>query len=116
MSASASAMSSLSAATEHQLSILNQKHLQLLKLQQQKQKLEQKLAESSSKASSVGTAAYSNPELYPPTPKNTPFFMTPPVTPPNEGYHNIYIGGGGMAGADIGKPTINKEKVRFTDF
>jgi len=99
-------MTSLSAATEHQLSILNQKHLQLLKLQQQKQKLEQKLAETSNKGVST---VYNNPELFPLTPKNTPFFMTPPVTPPNESYHNIYIGG--LGPADPGKPPTNKDKV-----
>ena len=106
LAASGNPLTSLSAATEHQLSLLNQKHLQLLKLQQQKQKLEQTLAETSNKGAS---SVYNNPELFPPTPKNTPFFMTPPVTPPNESYHNIYIGGIGPA--DPGKPPTNKDKV-----
>ena len=104
LAASGNTMTSFSAATEHQLSILNQKHLQLLKLQQQKQKLEQKLAETSNKGVS---SVYNNPELFPPTPKNTPFFMTPPVTPPNESYHYI----GGLGPADPGKPPTNKDKV-----
>lgn len=87
------AMTSLStamASAEQQLQQLQQKQLQLIKLQQQKQKLEQKLAETSkahSTASSLSHYAPYTSELFPPTPKNTPFFMTPPVTPPNESYH-----------------------------
>ena len=30
-------------------------------------------------------------DLLPPTPKNTPFFMTPPVTPPNEALHSAVM-------------------------
>ena len=55
------------------------KNLQLSKLDQQKHKLEQKLGESSIANSDL---------IPPPTPKNTPFFMTPPLTPPNESYIN----------------------------
>ena len=51
----------------------------------QKQKLEQKLQETS--ASATANSMPSNHlygEFLPATPKNTPFFMTPPLTPPNE--------------------------------
>jgi len=96
------------ASAEHQLQQLQQKQLQLIKLQQQKQKLEQKLAETSKggmtvtggagvgvSALATGSSHYTPyaSELFPPTPKNTPFFMTPTVTPPNEIYH-MHMGGG----------------------
>ena len=114
------------ASAEHQLHMLQQKQVQLLKLQQQKQKLEQKLAETSKTSTttvsggtgsvSVGTAnmggatsnfvPYSS-ELLPPTPKNTPFFMTPPVTPPNESYAHFYQNSAAVQ-MDLGKPPTGK--------
>ena len=92
------AMTSLStamASAEQQLQQLQQKQLQLIKLQQQKQTLEQKLAETSKSHSASSSLSHYVPyasELFPPTPKNTPFFMTPPVTPPNESYHMFVSG------------------------
>ena len=88
-SAAGAALASLSSAmasAEQQLVMLQHKQQQLLKLQQQKQKLEQKLAETSKSVVSASNAGYVpyNIELMPPTPKTTPLFMTPPVTPPNE--------------------------------
>ena len=92
----AGALASLSTAmvsAEQQLQQLQQKQLQLIKLQQQKQKLVQKLSETSKSVGSSSVTHYTpyTSELFPPTPKNTPFFMTPPVTPPNESYH-LYMG------------------------
>ena len=88
--AAGAALASLStamASAEQQLQMLQAKQQQLLKLQQKK--LEQKLAESS-KAASASVAPYSyNMELMPPTPKTTPLFMTPPVTPPNESLQQL---------------------------
>ena len=104
-------LSTAMASAEHQLQQVQQKQLQLFKLQQQKQKLEQKLAETSKNPSvpTIGSTfvPYTS-ELFPPTPKNTPFFMTPPVTPPNESYHNIYIG----ADNDPGKPPTGKSSAK----
>ena len=116
--AAGAALASLStamASAEQQLQMLQQKQQQLMKLQQQKQKLEQKLAESSSKIVSTGSAASTQPssgfssyssspymyssELLPPTPKTTPLFMTPPVTPPDEHQQNEH---------DPGKPPTGK--------
>ena len=80
-------------SAEHQLQILQLKQLKLLKLQQQKLKLEQKLAETSKNvAAAAASMSNTNPtysyssELCPPTPKTTPLFMTPPMTPPSEGF------------------------------
>lgn len=88
-------LSTAMASAEQQLQQLQQKQMQLYKLQQQKQKLVQKLAETSKSVSAASSMAHYAPygsELFPPTPKNTPFFMTPPVTPPNESYH-VFVGG-----------------------
>ena len=76
---------------------LMHKNLQLAKLQHQKIKLEQKLGADST--------SNSIPELIPPpTPKNTPFFITPPLTPPNESLIN-------NENADPGKPPKAPNKV-----
>lgn len=104
-----STLSSAMVSAEQQLVQLQQKQLQLIKLQQQKQKLEQKLAETTKNVASgaaVGLPSHYmsyGSELFPPTPKNTPFFMTPPVTPPNESYHGMFMGGmGGTSGLAFG--------------
>ncbi|XP_076848185.1 LOW QUALITY PROTEIN: dual E2 ubiquitin-conjugating enzyme/E3 ubiquitin-protein ligase BIRC6 [Brachyhypopomus gauderio] len=104
-SAAQVALQSLSHAmvsAEQQLQVLQEKQQQLLKLQQQKAKLEAKLHQTTSAAaqatSSVGPMHNSVPpnpagapgffihpsDVIPPTPKTTPLFMTPPLTPPNE--------------------------------
>uniref|UniRef100_A0A8D0H8S2 Dual E2 ubiquitin-conjugating enzyme/E3 ubiquitin-protein ligase BIRC6 n=2 Tax=Sphenodon punctatus TaxID=8508 RepID=A0A8D0H8S2_SPHPU len=104
-SAAQVALQSLShamASAEQQLQVLQEKQQQLLKLQQQKAKLEAKLHQTTAAAavaaSSVGpvhNSVPSNPvaapgffihpsDVIPPTPKTTPLFMTPPLTPPNE--------------------------------
>ncbi|XP_065488813.1 baculoviral IAP repeat-containing protein 6 isoform X6 [Caloenas nicobarica] len=104
-SAAQVALQSLShamASAEQQLQVLQEKQQQLLKLQQQKAKLEAKLhqttAAAAAAASAVGpvhNSVTSNPvaapgffihpsDVIPPTPKTTPLFMTPPLTPPNE--------------------------------
>lgn len=116
------AMTSLStamASAEQQLQQLQQKQLQLIKLQQQKQTLEQKLAETSKSHSAASSLSHYVPytsELFPPTPKNTPFFMTPPVTPPNESYH-VFVSGAAvdtMAGTSVvtEKPPIGPGKTK----
>jgi baculoviral IAP repeat-containing protein 6 len=97
-------LSTAMASAEQQLQQLQQKQMQLYKLQQQKQKLVQKLAETSKSVGAASSMAHYAPyasELFPPTPKNTPFFMTPPVTPPNESYH-VFVGG---APTSDGPPT-----------
>ncbi|XP_028323473.1 baculoviral IAP repeat-containing protein 6 isoform X3 [Gouania willdenowi] len=101
-SAAQVALQSLSHAmvsAEQQLQVLQEKQQQLLKLQQQKAKLEAKLHQTTSAAASgvgpihnsVPSNATSAPgffihpsDVIPPTPKTTPLFMTPPLTPPNE--------------------------------
>ncbi|XP_050990219.1 baculoviral IAP repeat-containing protein 6 isoform X2 [Labeo rohita] len=101
-SAAQVALQSLSHAmvsAEQQLQVLQEKQQQLLKLQQQKAKLEAKLHQTTSAAataaSGVVNSVPSNPssapgffihpsDVIPPTPKTTPLFMTPPLTPPNE--------------------------------
>uniref|UniRef100_A0A3B3YZP8 UBC core domain-containing protein n=1 Tax=Poecilia mexicana TaxID=48701 RepID=A0A3B3YZP8_9TELE len=103
-SAAQVALQSLSHAmvsAEQQLQVLQEKQQQLLKLQQQKAKLEAKLHQTTSAAaavaSGVGSMSNSVPsnssapgffihpsDVIPPTPKTTPLFMTPPLTPPNE--------------------------------
>uniref|UniRef100_A0AAX7TAX9 Dual E2 ubiquitin-conjugating enzyme/E3 ubiquitin-protein ligase BIRC6 n=1 Tax=Astatotilapia calliptera TaxID=8154 RepID=A0AAX7TAX9_ASTCA len=104
-SAAQVALQSLSHAmvsAEQQLQVLQEKQQQLLKLQQQKAKLEAKLHQTTSAAaaaaSGVGPIHNSVPsnsssapgffihpsDVIPPTPKTTPLFMTPPLTPPNE--------------------------------
>ncbi|XP_069036040.1 baculoviral IAP repeat-containing protein 6 isoform X3 [Lepisosteus oculatus] len=112
-SAAQVALQSLSHAmvsAEQQLQVLQEKQQQLLKLQQQqarhpsglpqKAKLEAKLHQTTSAAaaaaSAVGPIHNSVPpstapgffihpsDVIPPTPKTTPLFMTPPLTPPNE--------------------------------
>ena len=120
MSSNVGAMTSLStamASAEQQLQQLQQKQLQLIKLQQQKQKLEQKLAETSKSHSAASSLSHYVPytsELFPPTPKNTPFFMTPPVTPPNESYH-VFVGApvDAVAGTSVvtEKPPIGPGKT-----
>ena len=98
----ANALANLQKATasaEHQLGLLQQKQVQYTKLQQQKANLEQKLIETNS---GLSTFQPYNSELFPPTPKNTPFFMTPPLTPPNESYQNI------NHDPDPGKPPSGK--------
>jgi len=116
------AMTSLStamASAEQQLQQLQQKQLQLIKLQQQKQTLEQKLAETSKSHSAASSLSHYVPytsELFPPTPKNTPFFMTPPVTPPNESYH-VFVSSAAvdtMAGTSVvtEKPPIGPGKTK----
>ncbi|XP_035256804.1 baculoviral IAP repeat-containing protein 6 [Anguilla anguilla] len=103
-SAAQVALQSLSHAmvsAEQQLQVLQEKQQQLLKLQQQKAKLEAKLHQTTSAAAAVSAvgpihnSVPSNPssapgffihpsDVIPPTPKTTPLFMTPPLTPPNE--------------------------------
>ncbi|KAJ8250600.1 hypothetical protein COCON_G00225220 [Conger conger] len=104
-SAAQVALQSLSHAmvsAEQQLQVLQEKQQQLLKLQQQKAKLEAKLHQTTSAAAAAASAVGpihnsvpSNPstapgffihpsDVIPPTPKTTPLFMTPPLTPPNE--------------------------------
>uniref|UniRef100_A0A8B9PJH6 Dual E2 ubiquitin-conjugating enzyme/E3 ubiquitin-protein ligase BIRC6 n=1 Tax=Apteryx owenii TaxID=8824 RepID=A0A8B9PJH6_APTOW len=105
-SAAQVALQSLShamASAEQQLQVLQEKQQQLLKLQQQKAKLEAKLHQTTAAAAAAAAAAVgpvhnsvpSNPvaapgffihpsDVIPPTPKTTPLFMTPPLTPPNE--------------------------------
>ncbi|CAJ0938651.1 unnamed protein product [Ranitomeya imitator] len=96
------------ASAEQQLQVLQEKQQQLLKLQQQKAKLEAKLhqttAAAAAAASAVGpvhNSVPSNPvaapgffihpsDVIPPTPKTTPLFMTPPLTPPNEAVNAIH--------------------------
>jgi len=125
MQSNVGAMTSLStamASAEQQLQQLQQKQLQLMKLQQQKQKLEQKLAETSKSHNAASSLSHCVPytsELFPPTPKNTPFFMTPPVTPPNESYH-VFVSGAPvdtMAGTSIvtDKPPIGPGKTSPKD-
>ncbi|KAJ8418302.1 hypothetical protein AAFF_G00140110 [Aldrovandia affinis] len=103
-SAAQVALQSLSHAmvsAEQQLQVLQEKQQQLLKLQQQA-KLEAKLHQTTSAAAAAASAVGpihnsvpSNPsvspgffihpsDVIPPTPKTTPLFMTPPLTPPNE--------------------------------
>lgn len=119
------AMTSLStamASAEQQLQQLQQKQLQLIKLQQQKQKLEQKLAETTKSHGAASALSHYVPytsELFPPTPKNTPFFMTPPVTPPNESYH-VFVSGASVdtaAGTSVvtEKPPIGPGKTGLKD-
>ncbi|KAF1473899.1 Baculoviral IAP repeat-containing protein 6, partial [Eudyptula minor novaehollandiae] len=105
-SAAQVALQSLShamASAEQQLQVLQEKQQQLLKLQQQKAKLEAKLHQTTAAAAAAAASAVgpvhnsvpSNPvaapgffihpsDVIPPTPKTTPLFMTPPLTPPNE--------------------------------
>ncbi|KAM7118406.1 dual E2 ubiquitin-conjugating enzyme/E3 ubiquitin-protein ligase BIRC6 isoform 7-T7 [Ciconia maguari] len=104
-SAAQVALQSLShamASAEQQLQVLQEKQQQLLKLQQQKAKLEAKLHQTTAAAAAAAAAVGpvhnsvpSNPvaapgffihpsDVIPPTPKTTPLFMTPPLTPPNE--------------------------------
>ncbi|CAB1343562.1 unnamed protein product, partial [Coregonus sp. 'balchen'] len=99
-SAAQVALQSLSHAmvsAEQQLQVLQEKQQQLLKLQQQKAKLEAKLHQTTSAAAASGVGPIHNSvpsstpgffihpsEVIPPTPKTTPLFMTPPLTPPNE--------------------------------
>uniref|UniRef100_A0A3Q2D0E3 Baculoviral IAP repeat containing 6 n=1 Tax=Cyprinodon variegatus TaxID=28743 RepID=A0A3Q2D0E3_CYPVA len=103
-SAAQVALQSLSHAmvsAEQQLQVLQEKQLQLLKLQQQKAKLEAKLHQTTSAAAAVASGVgpihnsvpsnssapgfFIHPsDVIPPTPKTTPLFMTPPLTPPNE--------------------------------
>ncbi|GCB61656.1 dual E2 ubiquitin-conjugating enzyme/E3 ubiquitin-protein ligase BIRC6 isoform X1 [Scyliorhinus torazame] len=105
-SAAQVALQSLShamASAEQQLQVLQEKQQQLLKLQQQKAKLEAKLHQTTAAAvaaaapgvgpihNSVASSASTAPgffihpaDVIPPTPKTTPLFMTPPLTPPNE--------------------------------
>ncbi|XP_063047563.1 baculoviral IAP repeat-containing protein 6 isoform X3 [Engraulis encrasicolus] len=113
-SAAQVALQSLSHAmvsAEQQLQVLQEKQQQLLKLQQQKAKLEAKLHQTTSAAAAAAASGVgpihnsvpSNPsasgsasassapgffihpsDVIPPTPKTTPLFMTPPLTPPNE--------------------------------
>ncbi|XP_074501768.1 dual E2 ubiquitin-conjugating enzyme/E3 ubiquitin-protein ligase BIRC6 isoform X2 [Sebastes fasciatus] len=104
-SAAQVALQSLSHAmvsAEQQLQVLQEKQQQLLKLQQQKAKLEAKLHQTTSAAAATASgvgpihnSVPSNPssgpgffihpsDVIPPTPKTTPLFMTPPLTPPNE--------------------------------
>ncbi|CAH2249470.1 baculoviral IAP repeat-containing 6 isoform X1 [Pelobates cultripes] len=105
-SAAQVALQSLShamASAEQQLQVLQEKQQQLLKLQQQKAKLEAKLHQTTVAAAAAAASAGgpvhnsvpSNPvstpgffihpsDVIPPTPKTTPLFMTPPLTPPNE--------------------------------
>uniref|UniRef100_A0A8C7PI60 Dual E2 ubiquitin-conjugating enzyme/E3 ubiquitin-protein ligase BIRC6 n=1 Tax=Oncorhynchus mykiss TaxID=8022 RepID=A0A8C7PI60_ONCMY len=99
-SAAQVALQSLSHAmvsAEQQLQVLQEKQQQLFKLQQQKAKLEAKLHQTTSAAAASGVGPIHNSvpssapgffihpsEVIPPTPKTTPLFMTPPLTPPNE--------------------------------
>ncbi|XP_064603703.1 baculoviral IAP repeat-containing protein 6-like isoform X3 [Liolophura sinensis] len=105
------ALSSLSTAmstAEQQLQQLQSQQYQLMKLQQQKQKLEQKLAESTKSGSGVGVGNIYTSELFPPTPKTTPLFMTPPVTPPNESWQQGVLSYGLPVDLDPGKPPLPK--------
>uniref|UniRef100_UPI00358FA005 baculoviral IAP repeat-containing protein 6 n=1 Tax=Myxine glutinosa TaxID=7769 RepID=UPI00358FA005 len=91
-SAAQAALHSLStamASAEQQLQALHEKQQQLLNLQQQKAKLEAKLHQTAAACAAASAATSStlssHPMLvFPPTPKTTPLFMTPPLTPPNE--------------------------------
>ncbi|XP_064622207.1 baculoviral IAP repeat-containing protein 6-like isoform X2 [Lineus longissimus] len=85
--AALASLSTAMASAEQQLQLLQSKQQQLMKLQVQKNKLEQQLAETTNTISAPTphlAFSYSS-ELFPPTPKTTPLFMTPPMTPPNEG-------------------------------
>lgn len=107
-------MAAASSASDGKMTYSQSKQLQLLKLLKQQQKLEQKLAAAESAKGVTGPPLVyygGGGELMPPTPKNTPFFMTPPVTPPNETYQNIYIGTGGL---DPGKPPSGKESAKVS--
>ncbi|NXL92489.1 BIRC6 protein, partial [Alectura lathami] len=129
-SAAQVALQSLShamASAEQQLQVLQEKQQQLLKLQQQKAKLEAKLhqttAAAAAAASAVGpvhNAVPSNPvaapgffihpsDVIPPTPKTTPLFMTPPLTPPNEAVSAVISAELAQLfpGSVIDPPTVN---------
>ncbi|XP_013417535.1 baculoviral IAP repeat-containing protein 6 [Lingula anatina] len=87
--AAGAALQSLSTAmvsAEQHFSLSQHKQAQLLKVQQQTLKLKQKLAET--QKSVAAASAQPQIDIFPPTPtpKTTPLFMTPPVTPPNEAY------------------------------
>ncbi|XP_038074812.1 baculoviral IAP repeat-containing protein 6-like [Patiria miniata] len=121
-----SSLSATMASAEQQLQLLQHKTQTLIKLNQQKQKLEQKLQETS--ASSTANSMPSNHmygEFLPATPKNTPFFMTPPLTPPNEsmGFLSVppppggwdygdMFGYGVFPGLEKGKGTPEKGKTK----
>ncbi|XP_052539932.1 baculoviral IAP repeat-containing protein 6 isoform X4 [Tympanuchus pallidicinctus] len=129
-SAAQVALQSLShamASAEQQLQVLQEKQQQLLKLQQQKAKLEAKLhqttAAAAAAASAVGpvhNSVPSNPvaapgffihpsDVIPPTPKTTPLFMTPPLTPPNEAVSAVISAELAQLfpGSVIDPPTVN---------
>ena len=57
----------------------------LFQLQHENQSLEEKLAAAQAAKPTAYVAAD---HVLPPTPKNTPFHMTPPLTPPNEALIN----------------------------
>ncbi|XP_022103700.1 LOW QUALITY PROTEIN: baculoviral IAP repeat-containing protein 6-like [Acanthaster planci] len=121
-----SSLSATMASAEQQLQLLQHKTQTLIKLNQQKQKLEQKLQETS--ASSSANSMPSNQlygEFLPATPKNTPFFMTPPLTPPNEsmGFLSVppppggwdygdMLGLGMLQGLEKSKGTSEKGKTK----
>lgn len=62
-------------------------------------------AQSASPSSSY--TPYSCEYLPPPTPKTTPLFMTPPVTPPNESLLQVFSQGE----LDPGKPPLSKKSA-----
>ncbi|KAI6071758.1 Baculoviral IAP repeat-containing protein 6 isoform X5 [Aix galericulata] len=130
-SAAQVALQSLShamASAEQQLQVLQEKQQQLLKLQQQKAKLEAKLHQTTAAAAAAAASAVgpvhnsvpSNPvaapgffihpsDVIPPTPKTTPLFMTPPLTPPNEAVSAVISAELAQLfpGSVIDPPTVN---------
>ena len=97
--AAGAALASLStamASAEQQLHLLQQKQQQLFKLQQKLAATTKSISNSASAHSTPPSGAssyahYNSTEfLPPPTPKTTPLFMTPPVTPPNESFYQVF--------------------------
>uniref|UniRef100_A0A8B9ZFE2 Dual E2 ubiquitin-conjugating enzyme/E3 ubiquitin-protein ligase BIRC6 n=1 Tax=Anas platyrhynchos TaxID=8839 RepID=A0A8B9ZFE2_ANAPL len=118
-SAAQVALQSLShamASAEQQLQVLQEKQQQLLKLQQQKAKLEAKLHQTTAAAAAAASAVVAAPgffihpsDVIPPTPKTTPLFMTPPLTPPNEAVSAVISAELAQLfpGSVIDPPTVN---------
>ena len=102
-------LSSALTSAEHQLQLLQQKQQQLYKIQQKlygtgSTKSMPGSAQSASPSSSY--TPYSSEFLPPPTPKTTPLFMTPPVTPPNESLLQVF-----NQAEDPGKPPLSKKSA-----
>ncbi|KAK3576772.1 hypothetical protein CHS0354_014586 [Potamilus streckersoni] len=84
-------LQSTMASAKHQLQELSMKNYPTVK--HKIMHIKQILSEVGKAIPQIAKSSTASAELVPSTPKTTPQVMTPPLTPPNEAWHQLYLGG-----------------------